>query len=159
MQSMHDANRKDVCRRFCGRPIMNRRVAREKAFELIYEMDFHKDEDYLEIYANARSARELEDNDFMRETFVGVYNNRERIDEIIAQCAVGWKVDRISAVTLAIMRLSVYEMVFSSDVPVNVSLNEAVELAKKFDEDSAPAFINGVLNKVAKEFSQRKDNV
>lgn len=153
---MHD--RKDCAATLYGERIMNRREAREIAFQLIYEMDFHKDEDYLEIYANARSARELEDNDFVRETFAGVYENREKIDEMISSCAVGWKLDRISAVTLAIMRLSVYEMVLSDDVPVNVSMNEAVELAKKFDEDSAPSFINGILNKVAKEYAPKKDN-
>ena len=137
---------------------MNRREAREKAFELIYEMDFHKENDYLEIYANAISTRELEDNDFVRNTFSGVYENKEKIDAIISECAVGWTLERISGVSLAIMRLSTYEMVFSNDVPVNVSLNEAVELAKKFDEDSAPAFINGILNKVAKEFASKNDN-
>lgn len=140
---------------FVRRNIMNRRQAREQAFHLIYEMDFHKDVDYLEIYANARSARELEDNDFVRNTFAGVFENRESIDAIISACAVGWKIDRVSSVALAIMRLCVYEMVYSSDVPVNVALNEAIELAKKYDEDSAPAFINGVLNKVAKEYARK----
>ena len=133
---------------------MNRRIAREIAFQLIYEMDFHKDEDYLEIYANARSAREFEDNDFARGTFVGVYENREKIDEILAACAIGWKLERISAVALAILRLSTYEMVFTDDVPANVSMNEAVELAKKYGEDNAPSFINGILNKVAKEYAK-----
>ena len=82
----------------------------------------------------------------------------EKIDAIISECAVGWKLDRISGVSLAIMRLSIYEMVFATDVPVNVSLNEAIELAKKFDEDSAPSFINGILNKVAKEFVNKDEN-
>ena len=140
------------------RNIMNRRQAREQAFLLIYEMDFHTEADYLEIYANARSTRELEDNDFVRNTFAGVYENREAIDAIISACAVGWKVDRVSSVALAIMRLCVYEMVFSDDVPVNVALNEAIELAKKYDEDNAPAFINGVLNKVAKEHARKTGN-
>ena len=155
---MHGQNRKDRCCRVWRNMTMNRREAREKAFELIYEMDFHKESDYLEIYANALSTREIEDNDFVRNTFSGVYENKEKIDAIISECAVGWKLDRISGVSLAIMRLSTYEMVFANDVPVNVSLNEAIELAKKFDEDSAPSFINGILNKVAKEFVNKNEN-
>lgn len=132
---------------------MNRREARELAFQLIYEMDFHKDTDYIEIYANALSTREIKDNTFTRSIFAGVYENKEKIDGIISGFAYGWKLERLSPVTLAIMRLSVYEMVVSKEVPVNVSINEAVEIAKKFDDDSAPAFVNGILNKVAKEYS------
>lgn len=132
---------------------MKRREARELAFQLIYEMDFHKDTDYLEIYANALSTREITDNDFTRSTFAGVYENKDKIDALISKFAHGWKLERLSPVTLAIMRLSVYEMVIGKTVPVNVSINEAVELAKKFDDDNAPAFVNGILNKVAKEHS------
>ena len=81
--------------------------------------------------------------------FFVVMNELETIDSKISENAKGWKLERLSKVSLAIMRICVYEMLFCEDIPFNISINEAVELAKKFDYDKAPSFINGVLNKVA----------
>ena len=73
----------------------------------------------------------------------------EEIDEKIAENAKGWKKERIARISLAIMRLCVYELLFS-DVPRAVAINEAIEIAKTYDTDDAPAFINGILNTIAK---------
>jgi N utilization substance protein B len=72
------------------------------------------------------------------------------IDVIIDERSTGWKTSRMGKVELTILRLAVYEMLFDEDVPVTVAINEAVELAKKYGGDDTPAFINGVLAKVAK---------
>lgn len=128
---------------------MERRRARELALELIFEHEFNPDIEPGVIYENALECREFEDDGYIRDLFYGVVDHKSTIDEKIAACAVGWSLSRMSKTSLAIMRLSVCEMLYLLDIPFLVSINEAVELAKKFDHDKAPAFINGVLNKVA----------
>ena len=129
--------------------MLNRKAARELAFEIIFEKNF-RDEPIPEIIADAIEARQIVDDDFARETAVGVWSNLEKIDVIISENLQGWTITRISKVALAILRLSVYEIMFSDAVPVSVSINEAVELAKKFGGDDDPSYINGVLGSVAR---------
>ena len=128
---------------------MNRRKAREILFGLIYEMDFHKDENLEEVYKTAAEFREFEDDNYILEIYRGLPEKINYIDEKIAECSVGWKQERLSKTSLAIMRLCVYEMLYMDDIPFEIAINEAVELAKKFDHENAPAFINGVVNKIA----------
>jgi len=86
---------------------------------------------------------------FIRQEAIGAYENIENIDKIISDYASNWTTDRMAKVDLTILRLSTYEMLFNKDIPSGVSVNEAVELAKKYSSDEAPAFINGILGKVA----------
>jgi N utilization substance protein B len=86
---------------------------------------------------------------FIKEEALGTYKNRESIDKIISRYASNWTTDRMAKVDLAILRLATYEMLFDKEIPSGVSVNEAVELAKKYSSDEAPAFINGILGKVA----------
>ena len=74
----------------------------------------------------------------------------ENIDETLNETSTGWKTTRMSRVDLTILRLAVYEIKWDEDVPTAVAINEAIELAKKYSSDSSPAFINGVLAKIAK---------
>lgn len=129
--------------------MLNRKAARELAFEIIFEKNF-RDEPIPEIIADAIEARQIVDDDFARETAMGVWSNLEKIDGIISENLQGWTITRISKVALAILRLSVYEIMFSDAVPVSVSINEAVELAKKFGGDDDPSYVNGVLGSVAR---------
>lgn len=129
---------------------MTRRQAREIIFSLIYEADFHKDGSFAQIYNDAIADRAFEENDYVRKTFFGMEDVLPQLDALIAENAVGWKMDRLSKVSHAIMRLCIYEMLYSDDVPATAAINEAMELAKKYDHDRAPAFINGVVNAVAK---------
>jgi transcription antitermination factor NusB len=128
---------------------MERRRARELALELIFEYEFNPDIDPGVIYENALDCREFEDDGYIREVFYGIVDHKTEIDAKISASAVGWSLSRMSKTSLSIMRLSVCEMLYMSDIPFSVSINEAVELAKKYDHDKAPAFINGVLNKIA----------
>ena len=75
----------------------------------------------------------------------------EEIDAVIEKYSIGWKISRISKVALAVLRLAVCEMMFIDDVPTGVSINEAVELCKKYAANAEPAFVNGILGTVAKE--------
>ena len=127
---------------------MNRHEAREAALGLVFEKSFKLDE-------IAMSERDIEDDEYARRVLSGVYENLERIDALISEAAKGWKLDRMSKVSLSVMRLCVYELLFEDEIPMNVSLNEAVELAKKFDDDDAPAFVNGVVNAIAKKLGAK----
>ena len=129
---------------------MTRRQAREIIFSLIYEADFHKDGSFAQIYSDAIEDRAFEENDYVRRTFFGMEEALPELDALIEENAVGWKMDRLSKVSHAIMRLCIYEMLYSDDVPPSAAFNEAMELAKIYDHDKAPAFINGVVNAVAK---------
>ncbi|MCQ2431523.1 MAG: transcription antitermination factor NusB [Clostridia bacterium] len=145
---------------------MTRRQAREIIFSLVYEVEFHKDTPYTEIYnetigdyaEDGVEGRVFEENSYVRQVFFGMEEKLPEIDALIAGHAVGWKVDRLSKVSHAIMRVCVYEMLYSDDVPANVAINEALELAKIYDHDNAPAFINGVVNAIAKDKGLLSDN-
>lgn len=136
---------------------MNRRQARETAFLLIFEASYHSGEDPLAIYENAKNAREIKDDDYVKEVFLGVCENRASLDALIEKYSRGWKAERISTVSRSAMELCAYEMMYRKDIPVPVSLNEALELVKTYDEESARAFVNGVLNAIADEAKATRD--
>lgn len=129
---------------------MKRSEAREWAFKLIFESQFHQELTFEEIYSNAENIDGFEKDPYIQTVFEGVQVSLVELDELIGKYSEGWASDRISKTSLSILRLSVYEMKNLDDVPVNVSINEAVELAKKYDDDAAPAFINGILNTLSK---------
>ena len=135
---------------------MTRREARELAFSLLYEATYYQPEEAPALYAREMELRPFEDNAYLRAVVCGVSEKREELDALIEKYSNGWKVRRISRVSLAILRLSVYEMLYVDDVPFSASINEAVELAKKYNDDKAPAFINGVLNAVADKEGLKK---
>ena len=134
---------------------MSRRSARKNAFYLLFQMDFTPTEEYSEVkdifFAEKEEKIEEEDKDFILELVDGTNDNIEQIDEIIGGNAKGWNTHRMSQIDLAILRLAVYELKYGEETPIGVVINEAVELAKKFSTDEAPAFINGILGKVAKD--------
>ncbi len=140
-----------VRRKVRGTVCMKRREARELLLTLLYEAQFYKDADADEIYGTALRYRGIEDDGYVRRAFYTINEKLSDIDAVIAGHAKGWNAGRISKVTRSILRLCVYEMMFEKDIPVNVSLNEAVELAKKYDGGKSGGFVNGVLNAVSKE--------
>ena len=128
---------------------MNRKTARENAFILLFELTSKKDETAEEIFDKATNLRELAVNDFAKSVYFGAASNFTVIDECIGKSLVGWKSSRLSTVSKAILRLAVYELMFLPDIPAKVSINEAIELSKKYDDDKAYMLINGVLNAAA----------
>ena len=129
---------------------VTRTKQREQAFCLLYEYSFNKDADPKELYENAIQLYEYADENYVKTVFFGVISELEYLDNIISKYAVGWKIERISRVSLSIMRLCLYECRYIEDVPSAAAMNEAVELAKKYDTEQAPAFINGILNSAVK---------
>ena len=130
---------------------IKRREARELVIGLLFEIEFKTDEDVSAIYELSVEDRDIPEDDYIKRAYFGVCQHREQIDELIGKNARGWKVSRLSKLSRSIMRLCVYEMLFEEKIPNSVSINEAVELTKKFDDPKAKAFVNGVLNSVKNE--------
>lgn len=138
---------------------MSRYAAREYVFALLFAKAFAPEDDPDAFYACEIENAELElgtQTDYVHDVFFGVMDKLAEIDALISENAVGWNLERLAKVTLAIMRLAAYEMSYVDDVPKRVALNEAVELAKKYDDDNAPAYINGVLNTISHSLPDRE---
>lgn len=129
---------------------LSRRAARECALKMLYGYEFSREADPADFFELSCSEFETASDDFSKKLFLTAAENLAAIDETIERNAKGWKLDRISKMTLSILRLCVCEMKYFDDIPFAVSMNEAVELAKIYDGDDAPAFINGIINAVAK---------
>lgn len=125
---------------------MTRKEARTEAFRLLFETEFHPDVAPEEIFALSESAREVAENAYVRKVYFGVREHLEEIDGIITRHSNGWKTSRITPVSLSAMRLCIYEMRYMEDIPTAVSVNEAIELVKTFDDLKMKAFVNGVLH-------------
>ena len=134
---------------------MSRKLARESAFKLIYQIPFHGSLPISEVVENysvcADDYAKLDEHDlkYVDLCVNGCFDNIDEIDEKISSSLKNWTISRLSKVNLAILRLSLSEMDYA-EVPYQVSINEAVELAKKFSDDDAPSFVNGVLAEVIK---------
>ena len=131
---------------------MTRKQAREEAFILIFEKELN-DDSLEDILSLAEEVRDIKSDDYIKKVFFGVFENLEEIDSIISQNAVGWSINRITKTALAVLRLSIFEIKFYSEIPLSVSINEAVELTKKDATKEDAAFVNGILSTVAKENS------
>lgn len=127
---------------------ISRKEARNTVYELLFETEFRCDEAPEHILETAVEVRELPVDGYIRTVYFGVLENKEKIDELIGKYSKGWKIDRISRVALCAMRICIYEMLFVKNIPVNVSINEAIELTKRYDEEKTRGFVNGVLNGV-----------
>lgn len=129
---------------------ISRYKMREQAFILCFESLF-SDADIDELADNAGDARDEFLSDYAINCVKGIKEHQDQIDENIASnLKSGWKLNRISKVSLAIMRVAIYEMMYLEEIPVSVSINEAVELSKKYAAEDDTAFVNGVLGAVAK---------
>lgn len=134
--------------------MLNRKQSREAVFGLVYELDFNREYEVDEIYHNALELREIEENEYIKETFFGIYANIAEIDSLIEEKSRGWKMDRISKVSRAAMRLCAYEIKYT-EIPFNIAINEALEIVKKYDDEKARGFVNGILNSIAEECKKK----
>lgn len=128
---------------------MTRKIAREETFILIFEKAFN-DASCEEILEIAADVRDLEPDEYVLKVFGGVFENLEEIDALISEKAVGWKISRISKTALSVLRLSIFEIKYMDDIPNSVSINEAVELCKKYATKEDASFVNGILASVVK---------
>ena len=133
---------------------MNRSEIREEAFKLIYSLEIQKKEpleEQIELYIEANEIVNKNAVEYIKDAVLGIEQNREEIvRKIEKNLKSEWKIDRISKVDLAILKLAIYEIKYK-DIPFKVVINEAVELAKKYGEDSSKNFVNGILASIVKE--------
>ena len=128
---------------------MGRKLAREMAVCFLFQVEFQKEnvkeqvEDFIESYGESNY-----DKDYFLEIINGVLNSLKEIDEVIDNNAKDWSIDRIAKMDLPILRVAIYEMKHREDIPIGVSINEAVELAKKYGTDDSAKFINGLLGQI-----------
>ena len=156
---------------------MSRRKAREVILCMIFERDYHKDKSHADMYAHFLNNGNIDeiyhsliykdqndlndqsddakektslDYNYIEKTFCGVFDNIDQLDSIISESSISWSNNRISKISLALLRLATYEMIYADDVPASAAINEAVELSKKYDSEDAYTFINGVLGAIEK---------
>ena len=134
---------------------MNRKTARENTFILLFEGVCKNEETAEEIFNKAVEYREFQYDDFVKKIFFGAYENAQIIAETVEASLQGWKKERVSPVSMALFRLSAYEMMFMEEIPIRVSINEAIELSKKYDDEKAYVFVNGVLNSIAEKLGRK----
>lgn len=137
---------------------MTRKEAREEAFRLLFETEFRVEEAPDVIYALSTDNREIAENAYIRAVYFGVREHLDEIDALITNHSKGWKTSRITPVSRSALRLCIYEMLYMEDIPAPVSINEAIELVKKYDDAKVRAFVNGVLNGAKGEIEANKKN-
>ena len=134
---------------------MGRKQAREGAMQLLYQMDsngeFNKEvmDIYLENFPFSKS-----ETDYIKTVVEGVLEHKEEIDNSVENHLQGWELTRIAKVDLATLRLAVFEIKYMVDIPVEVSINEAIEIAKKFSGDDSYKYVNGVLGGIVRSISK-----
>ena len=129
---------------------MNRHEARETAFIVLFEKLFRPEDSIDEIISSAKESEFFEANDYILNVAEKVGEKADEIDALIEKNLVGWTIKRISKVSLAVLRLAVCEILYFDDIPVSVSINEAVEITKKYSTVQDASFVNGVLGSVSK---------
>lgn len=132
---------------------LSRSEARCEAFKIIFELNQHMDDiDFLFDNLMNEEPRSITSMAYIKNVVLGVAERYDELSEIISEnLAGGWKIERISKVARAVLLLAVYEIKYVEDVPDKVAINEALELAKRFDEPDSSAFVNGVLAGVVRK--------
>ena len=132
---------------------MQRSAMRELAFKLVYELEVQKEseEDQLEIFLENNEIKDKNVIEYLEDIKKGINDNKEEINSLItSNLKDNWSLNRISKINISLIKLAIYEMVYKK-LPYKVAINEVVELAKKYADESAPVFINGILASVVKE--------
>lgn len=136
---------------------MTRRELRDNVFKMLFRIEFHEAEEMPEQLALFEDELDTlfdgkqgqENREYLTNKCNDIFSHIIELDEAINEVSSGWKTSRMSKVDLTIIRLAVYEMRYEEDIPVAVSINEAVELAKKYGTDDSASFVNGILAKLA----------
>lgn len=132
-------------------PRSNRRKGRELALQALYQIEMTGDPSgaavdlFLQHFEGNAKAKE-----FARRLVSGTVSQRAEIDRLIAQATEHWKIERLAKVDFVLLRMAAYELVFCADIPTSVTLDEAIEIAKRFGSEDSAGFINGVLDHVAR---------
>ena len=130
-----------------------RTMARESALKILYAIDITKDAPDKAInnfwLSQDKAAQEV--RNYADDIVLGVCNNRDRIDELVSECATNWELGRMAVIDRNILRLGAYELIFMDEIPPKVAINEAIDIAKRYGDKDSGKFVNGVLDKINKE--------
>lgn len=135
---------------------MNRSKIRELAFELLYSLEIQKVEkesieEQIKMFLETNEITDKKAEEYFTDVVYGIQTNSEKIQETISSnLASNWKIERISKISLVLLKLSTYELIYKR-IPYKVVINEVVELAKLYGDENAPSFINGVLGNIVKQ--------
>jgi N utilization substance protein B len=131
---------------------MKRRKAREFALQLLFQLDIRKEKPTITLFKRFWAGEDVDDEirDFAEETVKGTYKHLKTINERILACAKNWTLERMATVDRNVLRLATYEILYRMDIPPSVTINEAIELAKKYGTDESGSFVNGILDSIAR---------
>lgn len=136
---------------------MNRTAIREQAFKLLYSIEIQnkktieEQKEQMDLYFESNNIENENAKEYIEDAVLGIEKNKEEIKlQIEKNLKSDWKIERISKIDLAILKLAIYEIKYK-EIPFKVVINEAVELAKKYGEDSSKNFVNGILASIVKE--------
>lgn len=134
-----------------------RRISREQALQALFYMDMHRDpgEDPVALFCRC-FAQDKPAGPFFHRLVNGVRDNRQTIDTVIEKFSSNWKLSRMSCVDRNILRIAVYELLFCADIPPKVSINEAIDVGKRFGTEESGAFINGILDSIRLAIEENK---
>lgn len=133
--------------------MMNRSATREETFKLLYSLEIQKEniEEQTEIYLENEEISDENTKKYIKNIVEGIEKNITTIEEKISEnLKKDWKIERISKINLVLLKLAIYEILYT-ETPFKVVINEVVELAKKYGDDTSPNFINGILASIVKE--------
>lgn len=132
---------------------MKRAEIRELAFSLIYSCEIQKtmEQEQVELFLQENEIEQEEQKKYIKTVFDGILENKDEIEKLIENnLKEKWTMDRVSKINLAILKVAIYELIYLK-LPYKVAINEAVELAKKYGDDSSKSFVNGILASIVKE--------
>ena len=136
---------------------MKRSAIRELTFRLIYSLEIQKAEnleEQIELYLECNEVEDEEAKEYIKDAILGINEHIEKIKELIEKnLKADWKIDRISKIDLSLLKLAIYEIKYK-EIPYKVAINESLELAKKYGEETSKNFINGILASVVKEIGE-----
>jgi len=127
--------------------------AREAALQILYQVDITKSDAkacFEDFWNSREESVDGPVKDFAEELVFGVFDNRDEIDKSISEAAENWQLNRMAVVDRNILRITTYELMFRQDIPPKVSINEAIEIAKKYGDPDSSKFVNGILDKINK---------
>jgi len=135
----------------------SRRKLREQVLKILYQMELGKTdpEEVFQFYLKEKEP-DQKASDFVKGLFFGVCEKSDELDKEIIKVAENWKLNRIAIIDKNILRMAIYEISYCPDIPEVVSINEAVDIAKKYSTSDSGKFVNGILDKVKNELVQKR---
>ena len=131
---------------------MRRRKAREHALQILYQLDIKREKPSASVLKNFWTEYKPDDEVklFAEEIVKGTFKHLAKINQLIHRCAKNWSLDRMAVVDRNVLRMAVYEILYRLDIPTSVTINEAIEIAKKYGTDESGSFVNGILDSIAR---------